>query len=468
MAETSGFFQAEWDSELTNPITEQETGWWDRSYIASQYADYFKLFVGNGVFASPTNQLKVVPSNRLSVIVTTGWAFINGMWYHNDTNKEITISENNTPNSRTDSIKVRYSNALRTITVLGFTGDTSVTQGTNLYDLKIAEVVVPPSATTILASNITDTRPDEAVCGFVRGLMEIETTSDLFAQYTAAFNEWFDDMKDQLSTDAAGHLQQEIDGINSNISTINTTISGLGSTYQTLSGDTKDNTTAFTSDDSYSPSYFASMGLVSSGEKHSTLFRQLSQAIRNIRWLNSNKRTAGTYDNQSDTVSFTTGDVSSDSLASSWTSVGQLTSGSTFSTLLSRISTMMKNVRYLKNNTPVTRYNVVTYNVGNGINVTRIFSIVIGQLVILKIDFYFTASPTDSQDALITVTNYLPAYDQLASPGVVYYASDNTIRIGDSWIRSNGKLEVGIVSPFINSSMYSRTAIYYTSANSTL
>ena len=163
MAETSGFFQAEWDSELTNPITEEQTGYWDRSYIASQFADYFKLFVGNGVFASPTNQLKVIPSNRLSVIVTTGWAFINGMWYHNDTNKEIAIAENNTSFSRIDSIKVRYSNALRTITALGFSDDTSVTQGTNIYDLKLANVLVPSYATVISASNITDTRPDENV-----------------------------------------------------------------------------------------------------------------------------------------------------------------------------------------------------------------------------------------------------------------------------------------------------------------
>jgi len=63
----------------------------------------------------------------------------------------------------------------------------------------------------------------------------------------------------------------------------------------------------------------------------------------------SGKRTTGAYDDQNDTVTFTTGDVSSDASATYWTdNVGQLTSGSTFSTLLNRISTMIKNVRYLK------------------------------------------------------------------------------------------------------------------------
>ena len=220
MAETSGFFQAEWDNELTNPITEEETGYWDRSYVAQQFADYFKLFVGNGVFASPTNQLKVIAGGGLTVIVMAGLAFINGMWYHNDSNKTITLSANTGSSARTDSIKVRYNDALRSISVLGFENDVSTTKGTNIYDLKLAEVVVQPSAVSILNSNITDTRPDETVCGFVRGLMEIETTADLFTQYTAAFNEWFDEMKDQLDTEAAGQLQLEIDDIYSKLDRI--------------------------------------------------------------------------------------------------------------------------------------------------------------------------------------------------------------------------------------------------------
>ena len=56
MAETSGFFQAMWDDSLKNPTTEEYTGWWDRDYTANQFMKYFSLFVGNGVFVSPTNQ----------------------------------------------------------------------------------------------------------------------------------------------------------------------------------------------------------------------------------------------------------------------------------------------------------------------------------------------------------------------------------------------------------------------------
>ncbi|MBO7695450.1 MAG: hypothetical protein J6T10_22725 [Methanobrevibacter sp.] len=217
MAERSGFFQAQWDDNLQNPITQEYTGWWDRDYIYKEFLDYFSLFVGNGVFGSPTNQLKVIPGNGLSVIVSAGWAFINGAWYHNDSDKEITLPLNGTSTSRVDSIKVRYVASNRGITAVSDTGSTSVTRTSSIYELKLAEVIVPTSATEIVGSNITDTRMNESVCGLVKGLLEVETTEDLFAQYQSAFNEWFDDVKDQATGDLAVRLQLEFDELNNKV-----------------------------------------------------------------------------------------------------------------------------------------------------------------------------------------------------------------------------------------------------------
>lgn len=217
MSQASGFFQAQWDESLQDPTTGEYTGWWDRNYIAQQFANYFALFVGNGVFGSPTNQLRVSPGTGLNVVVSSGWAFINGYWYHNDTDLIIPIASNSGNTNRVDSIRLRYSDSSRTITALAFTGDTTNTRGTTIYDIKLAEVIVPPNATSISASNITDTRPNEAVCGFVKGLMEVETTADLFAQYQAQFDVWFDSIKDQLTGDLAVRLQLEFDQLNANI-----------------------------------------------------------------------------------------------------------------------------------------------------------------------------------------------------------------------------------------------------------
>lgn len=217
MAEKSGFFQGMWDDSLMNPTTEEYTGWWDRSYIAKEFMDYFSLFVGNGVFASPTNQLKVVPGAGRTVIVSTGWAFINGGWYHNDAELVLPVLANGSSTNRADSVRIRYSAADRKISALVVNGETGVTRGDTIWDLEIAQILVPSGFTTLSESYITDMRPSEEVCGFVTGLLEVVTTQDLFSQFQAIFDEWFDTVKDQVTGDLAIRLQQEFEEINANV-----------------------------------------------------------------------------------------------------------------------------------------------------------------------------------------------------------------------------------------------------------
>lgn len=201
MSETSGFFEAVYDE------AEEK---YDRVYLAEQFANYFKLFIGNGVFNSPTNQLKVL-SSGMNIVISPGWAFINGYWYHNDKNLTIKVNPNDSGVDRIDSVVLRLTQMDRNIHSEVLLGTEGITRGDTVYDIKIASVLVPNGASSISQSNITDTRSDESVCGFVKGLMEVETTQDLFAQYNAMFNEWFNGIKNQLSGDLAVRLQLEFD-----------------------------------------------------------------------------------------------------------------------------------------------------------------------------------------------------------------------------------------------------------------
>ena len=231
MAETSGFFQAMWDDSLKNPTTEEYTGWWDRNYTANQFMKYFSLFVGNGVFVSPTNQLKVIPGTGLSVIITEGWGFINGAWYHNDSNLEVPLVTNGTSNNRVDSIRLRYSESNRSINSAVFTGDTNLVRGETIYDLELAEVIVTPGSVTISASNITDTRTNENKCGFVKGLVEVISTEDLFSQFESLFNDWFSTVKDQVTGDLAIRLQYEFEELNQNVENYKNTVQSIIEDY---------------------------------------------------------------------------------------------------------------------------------------------------------------------------------------------------------------------------------------------
>ena len=201
MAETSGFFDAE---QLLDDT-------WDREYLAESWANYFKLFVGNGVFATPVNQLKVVAHTGMNVKVLPGWAFINGYWYHNDSDLTLPIPANVMTTAITDGIFIQFDSANRITSAVVGNNRTAVDRISPHYELKIAEVTVAVGATEITDAAITDTRPNESVCGFVSGLINVINTNDLFQQYTDIFTTWFEEIKGQLDEDAAGHLQNEID-----------------------------------------------------------------------------------------------------------------------------------------------------------------------------------------------------------------------------------------------------------------
>lgn len=206
MAEKSGFFNA----------TETSAGVYDRTYEAEDFANYFAMFIGNGVFMNPVNQLQVVPKTGLTVTVKAGKAFIDGYWYELDEDKDITLSANSTSVARTDLITCTLNKSSRTVISdkKENVRSTIPTNNGTTHELILAVISVGVGVSSLTAANITDTRPDSSKCGFVGALIEQPDFSVLFDQMEAQFNEWFDEMKGQLSTDAAGNLQTQIDELN--------------------------------------------------------------------------------------------------------------------------------------------------------------------------------------------------------------------------------------------------------------
>lgn len=194
---------------------------YDRTYSSSDLADYFSSFVGNGVFANPANQLKVVAGKGLDIYVNTGKAFINGYFYSlTEEAKKLTIvrGDNNYPRKDLVVCSLNHSTRLIEVKVLQGTPAASpvpqtITRDDTRYDLVLAEITVGAGLTSISDSEITDKRPDNSVCGFVTGLVEQIDTTDLFKQYDSAFTSWFDKAKGQLSGDVAGNLSNSVNSL---------------------------------------------------------------------------------------------------------------------------------------------------------------------------------------------------------------------------------------------------------------
>lgn len=235
MAEKSGFFNAR----------ETEEGTYDREYDAEQFAEYFANFISNGVYANPANQLKVVfddsPNKPFVVIVRKGKAYIDGYWYELTEDMEITIPANTKPYAIKDVVCCTLDKTERKVSIVlkeDVTSDYPANNNTQ-HDLVLSTILVQPNASKLNAEDITDKRPDKTYCGFVTGVIDQIDTTELFKQYDDAFQNWFNEMKDQLSTDAAGNLQTQI-GLLSNLKTTvkDSVVNAINSLYGSIIGKT--------------------------------------------------------------------------------------------------------------------------------------------------------------------------------------------------------------------------------------
>ena len=142
----------------------------------------------------------------MKVKVTPGWAFINCKWLRLDNDHYITLDKADVKYNRVDRIVLRLdpSDDVRAITIQVKKGDAkekaylkSLERVKNgVWELSLGYVWVHANATEIRQSNIVDERANTDVCGFVTGLIDQIDTTNLFAQYDDAFNEFMDKLHD--------------------------------------------------------------------------------------------------------------------------------------------------------------------------------------------------------------------------------------------------------------------------------
>lgn len=207
MAEKYGFFNA----------VETSTGVYDRTYNAEDFANYFSKFISNGVFVEPTDGLKVSVQSGLKVTVKAGSAYIDGYYYELTEDTTLTIQVNSSSYVQTDSVVIRLDKPNRKMSLELKNNDTSVSKTSTIKELQLATIKKSVGASSVSASDITDKRPYNEVCGFVTGVVQQISTSDLFSQFTAMFNTWFNGIKGQLSGDVATNLQNQINEIKTKV-----------------------------------------------------------------------------------------------------------------------------------------------------------------------------------------------------------------------------------------------------------
>ncbi|MDE6729621.1 MAG: hypothetical protein K2J71_02450 [Oscillospiraceae bacterium] len=180
----------------------------DRKYNADDISNFFLKLISDGVFATPANAMQVTATSGMAVKVSPGWGFIKCKWINNDTDCFLTLDGSDMILNRTDRIVLRLNKNSRDIEIAVKKGEPgenafapALQRDETIWELSLAYIRIWAGQTEIRQEDIADERWNTDVCGWVTSLIQQIDTTNLFAQYDAAFWNWFNSTKDSFVPD---------------------------------------------------------------------------------------------------------------------------------------------------------------------------------------------------------------------------------------------------------------------------
>lgn len=270
---------------------------YDRAISAQPLKNLIHRLFSDGILPDISTNLQVVAGESgMTVTVKVGFCIIQGGLKLEENERTLSIQAADSNYSRIDSVIMRWNDNVdyRECDLYVIQGTAAanpvrpeLTREGGIYELGLADILIPAQSTTISNERITDTRYESARCGVISSISEFDTTfiynqvqSDLATfqsgaesdfttwatnQQSAyeewifnaesafgnwendekeAFLEWFATLQDILDENVAGHLQNEIDGLDNRLTTVEGTIggydsqiSGLGDRMTAVEGD---------------------------------------------------------------------------------------------------------------------------------------------------------------------------------------------------------------------------------------
>lgn len=238
----------------------------DRKYNALEMSSIFDGIIVDGVYMSIGDALNVKSSGGMGITVGEGRAWFNHTWTLNDSLLPLTLESSDVLLNRIDAVVLEINNNTEVRRneikiVKGAPASNPVrptlVKSELLNQHPLAYISIPAGATSISQSNIENAVGTSA-CPYVTGVLKGMDIDKLVAQWgaqwaewlssntdawkafmsdntnewksfmaknknewsalingnTSEFETWFEHMKDQLSEDAAGNLQLQVDNLN--------------------------------------------------------------------------------------------------------------------------------------------------------------------------------------------------------------------------------------------------------------
>ena len=164
-------------NDLGFPFTSQAA---DRQYSASEWRDYFSALVSNGVAPDIGGELEVhaQPTPNKTVYIDTGAIIIRGAMRILAETVSLSFADNISGNPRIDRVVARLNYTDRKVEFVVKQGAPAASpvppaltrSATTHWELSLAQVSLANGYSTITASEITNERLDEDVCGYSKTL----------------------------------------------------------------------------------------------------------------------------------------------------------------------------------------------------------------------------------------------------------------------------------------------------------
>ena len=217
MAYRSGFFNAKQNTD----------GSYDRTYDANDISNYLGGLISDGVVQSSADALQVsVEQASMQVQIRPGRAFLKNRWFTADSVITLPLTRAHGTLSRITAVALRFDEVNREVIPVCVDGTLASSPVAPQLDdkyLLLALVAVPANPSNLSQIAVTDSRK------FVHALVNYDfDQSVLQKEYIKAFNAWFEGVKNQLGTDAAGNLQNQINTIKPKVDAVNSALTFNG------------------------------------------------------------------------------------------------------------------------------------------------------------------------------------------------------------------------------------------------
>ena len=215
----------------------------DRVYDADDINSIFDGIITDGVFGNIGSKFNVTPSSGMTINIGTGKARFHQIFVENDANLVLQVSQSDVLLNRIDAVAIRVDK-----TVNGRLGNIVIVQGSpsqnpvapalstdnQIWEMPIAYINVNANVNKINFSDI-QYLVGRNIAPLITAPMQTINVDSYVKNMESQFKDWFAEIKEKLSQDAAGNLQNQINTLKGEQSKLLQRVYPIGSFYVTES-----------------------------------------------------------------------------------------------------------------------------------------------------------------------------------------------------------------------------------------